>query len=64
MRYLVTGGSGFLGINLIRYLLERGHTVVSLDVLPFDYEDCRDRVSQDPVKRPSRRLPGSVASRE
>lgn len=44
MRYLVTGGSGFLGINLIRYLLERGHTVVSLDLLPFDYEDCRDRV--------------------
>jgi nucleoside-diphosphate-sugar epimerase len=44
MRYLVTGGSGFLGINLIRYLLERGHSVVSLDVLPFDYEDCRDRV--------------------
>ncbi|HXV13924.1 MAG TPA: NAD(P)-dependent oxidoreductase [Candidatus Krumholzibacteria bacterium] len=44
MRYLVTGGSGFLGINLIRYLIERGHAVVSLDLLPFDYEDCRDRV--------------------
>ncbi len=44
MKYLVTGGSGFLGINLVRYLLERGHAVVSLDVLEFDYEDCRDRV--------------------
>jgi nucleoside-diphosphate-sugar epimerase len=44
MRYLVTGGSGFLGINLVRYLLERGHAVVSLDLLPFDYDDCRDRV--------------------
>ncbi|MCI0452298.1 MAG: NAD(P)-dependent oxidoreductase [Candidatus Latescibacteria bacterium] len=44
MRYLVTGGSGFLGINLIRYLLERGHEVTSLDLLEFDYEDCRDRV--------------------
>src|SRR5512145_1454746 len=44
MRYLVTGGSGFLGINLIRYLIERGHTVVSLDLLPFDYDDCKDRV--------------------
>jgi nucleoside-diphosphate-sugar epimerase len=44
MRYLVTGGSGFLGINLIRYLIERGQTVVSLDLLPFDYDDCKDRV--------------------
>lgn len=44
MRYLVTGGSGFLGINLIRYLLEQDHDVVSLDRLPFDYPDCRDRV--------------------
>jgi nucleoside-diphosphate-sugar epimerase len=44
VRYLVTGGSGFLGINLIRYLLERGHSVRSLDLLPFDYADCRDRV--------------------
>ena len=44
MRYLVTGGSGFLGINLVRFLLERRHTVVSLDLLPFDYADCRDRV--------------------
>jgi nucleoside-diphosphate-sugar epimerase len=44
MRYLVTGGSGFLGINLVRYLLERQHTVVSLDVQPFDYPDCQVRV--------------------
>lgn len=44
MRYLVTGGSGFLGINLIRFLLDRGDAVVSLDVQPFDYPDCRDRV--------------------
>jgi len=44
MRYLVTGGSGFLGINLIRRLLEQGHTVRSLDLVPFDYADCADRV--------------------
>ena len=44
MRYLITGGSGFLGINLIRYLIQRGETVVSLDLVPFDYADCKDRV--------------------
>jgi nucleoside-diphosphate-sugar epimerase len=41
--YLITGGAGFLGINLTRYLLARGHAVTSLDVLPFDYPE-RDRV--------------------
>jgi len=44
MRYLVTGGSGFLGINLIRHLLEQGHEVRSLDLIEFDYADCVDRV--------------------
>jgi len=38
-KYLVTGGSGFLGINMIRYLLARGHQVRSLDVVPFDYPE-------------------------
>lgn len=37
--YLVTGGAGFLGINMTRYLLERGHNVVSLDMAPFDYPE-------------------------
>jgi nucleoside-diphosphate-sugar epimerase len=42
--YLITGGAGFLGINLTRYLLERGHRVVSLDIADFDYPE-RDRVT-------------------
>src|SRR4051812_29508627 len=41
--YLVTGGAGFYGINMIRKLLDRGQRVVSLDIAPFDYPE-RDRV--------------------
>lgn len=44
MRYLVTGGSGFLGVNLVRYLLALGDEVRSLDIADFDYPDCADRV--------------------
>ncbi|MCI2398937.1 NAD-dependent epimerase/dehydratase family protein [Aliiroseovarius subalbicans] len=43
MRYLVTGGSGFLGINLIRHLLDHGHSVRSYDIAPFDYPEA-DRI--------------------
>jgi nucleoside-diphosphate-sugar epimerase len=41
--YLITGGAGFLGINLVRYLLDRGHTVSTLDIADFDYPE-KDRV--------------------
>ncbi len=31
MQYLITGGAGFIGSNLARYVLEKGHDVVVLD---------------------------------
>ncbi len=40
----ITGGAGFLGINLTRFLLGKGVQVVSLDKAPFDYPE-RDRIT-------------------
>ncbi len=45
MKVLVTGGAGFLGINLTRYLHERGHEVVSLDIAEFDYPDMKGKIT-------------------
>ena len=40
MKVLVTGGSGFLGINLIRFLREKGvEEIRVLDIAPFDYPE-------------------------
>jgi nucleoside-diphosphate-sugar epimerase len=44
-KVLVTGGAGFLGINLIRYLHERGYDLVSLDMADFTYPDMKDKVT-------------------
>jgi nucleoside-diphosphate-sugar epimerase len=52
--YLITGGAGFLGINLTRYLLARGHHVVSLDIAPFDYpERPQVRSVQGDIRNPA-----------
>ena len=43
-RVFITGGSGFLGINLIRYLRQRDYEITSLDLVEFDYADMRGQV--------------------
>lgn len=45
MKFLVTGGAGFLGINLIRYLLEKQEEVTSLDIAEFNYMDVIDKIT-------------------
>lgn len=42
--FLITGGAGFLGINLVRYLLAKQQRITVLDIAPFDYSDVKDRV--------------------
>lgn len=44
-KVLVTGGAGFLGINLTRYLLAKKYDVVSFDIASFDYTDVVDKVT-------------------
>ena len=40
-KVLITGGSGFLGINMVRHLLAQGITdITSLDLEPFDYPEA------------------------
>ena len=37
MKYLITGANGFVGTNLCRYLAEKGHECLTLDIGDADY---------------------------
>lgn len=45
MKFFITGGAGFFGINITRYLLARGHSVVSYDIADFDYPE-RSKITE------------------
>lgn len=54
MEILITGGAGFLGINMVRHLLNNGHKVTSLDIADFDY----------PEKNEIKEIKGDIRNRE
>jgi len=35
MRFLITGGSGFIGSNLVRFLIGQGHQICNIDALTY-----------------------------
>lgn len=49
MKYLITGGAGFIGSNLARFILEKGHEVVILDNFATgkreNLAEIRDRIT-------------------
>lgn len=48
-KYLITGGAGFIGSNLARYILDKGHDVVVLDNFATgkreNLEEIKDRIT-------------------
>ena len=44
MKVLITGGSGFLGINIVRYLLKKNYDTRIIDIQDFDYPDVKEKV--------------------
>ncbi len=59
MRYLVTGGAGFIGSNTVEELVRRGHSVVVLDDLSTGKEE-----NLSPVAGKIELLRGSIADLE
>ena len=54
---LITGGSGFLGINLVRHLHTKGVEEIRVpDIAPFDYPEAKEpwlKFTQGDVRDPA-----------
>lgn len=48
MKVLITGAAGFIGSNLAKRLLERGHTVIGMDNLNYGFMRNIEPISADP----------------
>ncbi|MBM3752330.1 MAG: NAD-dependent epimerase/dehydratase family protein, partial [Acidimicrobiia bacterium] len=59
MKYLITGGAGFIGPHLFEALLDAGHTVVALDGLSTgSMRTCRSAKTQASSWAPRRNIAG------
>ena len=39
MKYIITGGTGYLGSEIVNYLLKKNHEVLNLDILKLDIKN-------------------------
>src|SRR5687768_7144824 len=65
MRYLITGGAGFIGSNFIRYLFKKyGHDVHVVNLDKLTYAGIRENLAEFEGKKNYRFVHGDIARPE